>query len=314
MSNLLPLEKPLECHSVTSIQPELQAYPSKKVDLGRTGLIVNRALPRRQRRLIGPWCFLDHFGPTTFSSGKPLDVGPHPHIGLQTVTWLFTGEVLHKDSLGNEQLIRPGQLNLMTSGRGISHSEETPIENSGKLDGIQLWTALPDAYRNSPPSFEHYDDLRDTNFHGCVTKVMAGKLGDVASPARVFSPIVAAEFFGELDCKIEVPVQPEFEHALFLIYGYAEFYDLPLNVNTLYYVGTKRRTVELRLSKGAVLIVIGGQPFPEQILMWWNFVARTQEEIEQARFQWEHQNFFGNISNYDGSRMSAPPLDLRFKR
>ena len=97
-------------------------------------------------------------------------------------------------------------------------------------------------------------------------------------------------------------------------YGYAEFYNLPLNLNTLYYVGTKRRTVELHLSKGAVLIVIGGQAFPEQILMWWNFVARTQEEIEQARFQWEHQNFFGNISNYDGSRMSAPPLDLRFKR
>lgn len=123
--------------------------------------------------------------------------------------------------------------------------------------GIQLWTALPDAYRNSLPSFDHYADLPEVNFHGCVAKVMAGKIGNVESPVRVFSPIVGAEFFAELDCRIEVPVQPEFEHALFLIYGYAEIYDLRLNMNTLYYLGTKRKVVELLLSKGTVLILLG---------------------------------------------------------
>jgi redox-sensitive bicupin YhaK (pirin superfamily) len=137
-----------ECIALGASQRQLQAYPNRALNLG--SLAISRALPVKDRRLVGPWCFLDRFGPLTFNEGKPMDVAPHPHIGLQTVTWLHDGEVVYHDSLGCESVLRPGGVNVMTSGNGIAHSEETPRDNTGRLNGVQLWTALPDAKRHGP--------------------------------------------------------------------------------------------------------------------------------------------------------------------
>src|SRR5499426_3211436 len=158
MSDLMPSADVLECPPGAPPASVLEAYPARQAMLPG-GLIVRRGLPRSVRRLVGPWCFLDHYGPIAFGVDKPMAIGPHPHIGLQTVTWLLEGEVLHKDSLGNEQMIRPGQLNLMTAGSGIAHAEETPSRNSGRLHGVQLWVALPDARRRGAPSFDHHGEL-----------------------------------------------------------------------------------------------------------------------------------------------------------
>src|SRR5574337_675791 len=150
MSNLLPQPEAERCESQPDPKPEILSYPARNADLGG-GMQVVRALPLRQHRLVGPWCFFDHYGPLSFSGRKAMDVAPHPHIGLQTVSWLFSGEVLHNDSLGFTGMARPGELNLMTAGRGIAHSEETPPQNSGKLHGLQLWVALPEAERRRAP-------------------------------------------------------------------------------------------------------------------------------------------------------------------
>src|SRR6201988_275271 len=156
-------------------------------------ITVRRMLPLRLRRSIGAWCFIDHYGPMDVDGVTGMAVPPHPHIGLQTVTWLLSGNVLHRDSLGSEQLIRPGQLNLMTSGRGIAHAEESPAEHDPTLHGVQLWVALPDAGRQVDPAFEHHGELPATSLGGFMITVLTGELAGAASAATTFSPIVGAE-------------------------------------------------------------------------------------------------------------------------
>src|SRR4051812_47497136 len=150
---------------------------------------VRRALPRRGRRTVGAWCFADHMGPADVTENSGLDVGPHPHIGLQTVTWLVDGQVLHRDSLGSEQVIKPGQLNLMTSGGAVSHAEEATGEYRGHLEGIQLWVALPEATRHGDAAFEHHAELPRGEVDGGVVTVLVGEFGDLASPARHDTPL-----------------------------------------------------------------------------------------------------------------------------
>jgi hypothetical protein len=186
MTNLSPTATAEACISEPTAAPTLEALPGRLTDLG--GLAIRRLLPRSHRRLVGPWCFLDSFGPLTFSSGKRLDVGPHPHIGLQTVSWLLEGELLHKDSLGLEGPIGPGVLNLMTAGRGIAHSEETPPRNAGRLMGLQLWVALPEASREIGPAFDQHRSLPTLELQGGRATIIMGELGRVHSPARTFTP------------------------------------------------------------------------------------------------------------------------------
>src|SRR5687768_6879489 len=169
----------------------LESWPAHRAQVGP--LSIRRALPVRQRRMVGPWCFLDRYGPLTFAEGKPMDVAPHPHIGLQTVSWLLDGEVLHRDSLGFESLIVPGELNVMTSGRAIAHSEESPRSPSGVLNGVQLWVALPDAARHGDPAFHHYKDLPLVESPGGTVSLFTGELAGVRSPALAFSAIVGAQ-------------------------------------------------------------------------------------------------------------------------
>lgn len=256
-------------------------------------MTIWRALPVRARRMIGPWCFLDRYGPISFTNEKPMDVAPHPHIGLQTVSWLVDGEVLHRDSLGLEALVRPGGVNFMTSGRGISHAEETPRENRGTLNGVQLWIALRDADRNAAPSFEHVPEVPRTEPRGGIVQTF-----------RSGEDILGADV--EVKDAVELELDPAFEHGVFILGGAPSLEGQPLEVNTLYYLEPGRTS--LAFSGASRVLLIGGQPFPEKILMWWNFVARTPEEIAAARAEWEEGNAFGVVRGYDGPRIEAPSL------
>ena len=310
MSNSASTTTAVACVSEPAASPILEALPGRPSDLG--GLPIRRLLPRSRRRLVGPWCFLDSFGPLTFSSGKPMDVAPHPHVGLQTVSWLLDGEVLHHDSLGREGLASAGVLNLMTAGRGIAHSEETPPRNRGRLWGVQLWVALPEASRETAPSFQQHRDLPQVELEGGRATVIVGELGGVRSPARTFSPILGAKLTGGASRRVVIPLVPEFEHALLLFAGDGRLDGQSLSADTLYYLGCGRRDLVLVSGEApARALLLGGAPFGETILMWWNFVARTTAEIAAAREDWEAGRRFTAVVGYDGPRLAAPPFVAR---
>ena len=289
----------------------LESYPNRELSLG--SLAISRALPVKQRRLVGPWCFLDRFGPLTFSKGKPMDVAPHPHIGLQTVTWLLEGEVVHDDSLGSESILRPGGVNVMTSGDAIAHAEQTPADNSGQLNGVQLWVALPDGHRHIPATFEHIAQVPTIESPAGRVQVFAGTMQGETSPAVHFSEILGADLQVNAGRTLPLPLHKAFEHALLVLSGDVALDGEPLQVRVLYYIGSTRSEASLSSRNGGRLLLIGGPPFPETILMWWNFVARTEEEIAQARADWEAGQRFGNVTVYRGPRLSAPSL-VRFAR
>lgn len=307
MSNLLPNAEAERCDSCPDARPEILSYPARMADLG-AGLTVSRSLPVRQHRLVGPWCFIDHYGPLAFAKRKAMDVAPHPHIGLQTVSWLFEGEALHNDSLGFEGTVRPGELNLMTAGNGIAHSEETPSQNSGHLHGLQLWVALPDAERHREPGFDHYKDLPVLEPGGGRAQVFMGELGGIASGTRAYSPLVGADLHVSSNGTLRLPLESTWEHALVVIEGDLILDGTPLAPNALHYLGTQRAGIELVGKNPARVVLIGGAPFGESIMMWWNFVARTAGEISAAREDWEQHRRFGDVKAYRGPRLSAPPL------
>jgi redox-sensitive bicupin YhaK (pirin superfamily) len=264
--------------------------------------------------MVGPWCFLDRFdasglgNPPVVPASMPvsMDVPPHPHIGLQTVTWLFGGQVLHRDSLGSQQTIRPGELNLMTAGSGVAHSEESRGAQADALSGLQLWTALPDGARNGAPLFDHHRDLPRWAGDGADAVVAIGLLGAAVSPARVFSPLVGAEirFRGGA---ASIPLDPAFEHALYVVSGSVTIEGAAIVPDVLVYLGAGREEIEPDGEAGALAFLLGGAPFREEILMWWNFVARTDEEMETARRDWETGSRFGVVRGYPGGRLAAPP-------
>lgn len=291
--------------------PALESYPSRETRLGN--LPIQRALPRRERRLVGPWCFLDRFGPLAFAHEKPMDVPPHPHIGLQTVSWLLEGEVLHTDSLGCEALVRPGGVNVMTAGHGISHAEQTPPNASGRLNGVQLWIALPDAARNMEPSFSGIAETPVFEPRGGLVRVFAGSLGGVRSPAPYFSPLAGADVQVHPTSEAEIELDPAFEHALLVLDGECRFEGQPLTAGTLYVLAPGRSSAAFSSLAGGRLLLIGGPPareplFSGQILMWWNFVGRTPEEIAEARADWEAHRRFGEVLGYPKPRLDAPEL------
>jgi redox-sensitive bicupin YhaK (pirin superfamily) len=279
------------------------SFSSRRTTLGN--LPIWRALPVRNRRMIGPWCFLDRYGPLTFTGEKPMDVAPHPHIGLQTVSCLLDGEVVHRDTLGCEAVVRAGGVNVMTSGRGIAHSEETPRANSGRLEGVQLWVALPEAERHRPPSFQNLDRVPAIELRGGQAHLFAGTMGEITSPAESFSDLIGLEL--DLRDDASLPLAAEREHGLFVLSGEASFEDQRLEPNTMYYLGCGRSELPIRTRARTRLLVIGGVPFDETILMWWNFVARTPEEIAEARQRWERGEF-GEVRGYGGPPLTAPPL------
>ncbi len=300
-----------ECMALGDSQPQFDAYPNREVNLG--ALAVARALPIKDRRLVGPWCFLDRFGPLTFSNGKPMDVAPHPHIGLQTVTWLHEGEVVHDDSLGYDSLLRPGGVNVMTSGAGIAHAEQTPRDNTGRLDGVQLWTALPDQCRHMPAGFASFKEVPTIEPSSGIVQIFAGEWQGAASPAPYFSALLGADVQVYPRHKLMLPLNPTFEHAVLVMTGDCALDGERLEPRMLYYLGMTRSDIQFASEGGGRVLLIGGPPFPETILMWWNFVARAPEEIAQARADWEEQRRFGEVKAYNGPRLSAPAL-TRFAR
>jgi redox-sensitive bicupin YhaK (pirin superfamily) len=274
-------------------------------------MTVRRLLPLRLRRSVGAWCFVDHYGPMSVDGVAGMRVPPHPHIGLQTVTWLISGNVLHRDSLGSEQVIRPGQLNLMTAGRGIAHSEESPAEHDPSLHGVQLWVALPDASRHTEPAFAHHAELPAAGLGGFEVTVFAGSLGGARSPARMFSEIVGAELAAHRDASGSIPLAATHEHVIFVATGSARVDRAPdatvLRPGQLLYLDAGREQVGLSAAAGSRLFLLGGVPLGEPLLMWWNLVARTPEEIEAAVAGWR-EGRFGTVPGYDGEPLPAPPL------
>lgn len=286
--------------------PTLQRIPASTTTLGE-GMQIRRALPTRERRMVGPWCFLDHFGPVDVSTGKGMRVGPHPHIGLQTVTWLYEGEILHRDSLGYVQPIRPGQLNLMTSGRGISHSEESPEPRPSHMHGLQFWIALPDAARQIGPAFDHYASLPQHVHQGLRCTVLVGQALGHSSPASMHWPVMGVDVQAQGAVDAQLPLDASFEHAVLVTVGRVRVESEWMEPGTLLYLGAGRTQVNVRTEAAARLAVIGGQPFEEPMLMWWNFVARSKAELSAACRQWNAgEAHFGEVRGYDGARLTAP--------
>jgi redox-sensitive bicupin YhaK (pirin superfamily) len=267
------------------------------------GLPVRRALPRRPHRTVGAFCFLDHFGPVDLEQSAAMQVGPHPHIGLQTVTWLLEGDVLHTDSVGSEQPIRPGQVNLMTAGRGVAHAESARRSDGG-THGIQLWVAQPDSTRHGDPAFEHHAELPSVDLGAGTATVIVGELGGIASPARHDTPLVAADLALRPGTST-VPLDPTWEHAFVVSEGVVEVDGAAVVPGQLAYLGLDRHAVELRSADAGRALLVGGEPF-EEIVMWWNFVARTREEIVAARADWEgHGERFAHVRSHL-ARIPAP--------
>ena len=255
---------------------------------------VRRALPRKGRRMVGAWCFADHVGPADVTENSGLDVGPHPHIGLQTVTWLTDGQQLHRDSLGSEQVIKPGELNLMTSGGAVSHAEEATGHYRGTLEGIQLWVALPEATRHGAPAFEHHAQLPQGELDGAVATVLIGDFANLTSPARHDTRLVGVDL--ALHRPTTVPLRPDFEYALVVLEGAMGIHGKPLSPGKLGYLGRGRDALHLDVREPTRAMLIGGEPFEENIIMWWNFVGRTREEIDHAYTSWARQDDrFGRV-------------------
>jgi redox-sensitive bicupin YhaK (pirin superfamily) len=282
---------------------------------GPRAMNVRRTLPQRKRSLIGGWCFIDHYGPDDVSVSGGMRVPPHPHTGLQTVSWLFEGEIEHRDSVGTHELVRPGELNLMTAGSGIAHSEvSTP--NTTRLHGVQLWVALPAASRGVAPFFEHHVPMA-ARLGDAEVRTFVGSLAGSGTEASVFSPLVGAQLTIPAGATVTVPLDPSFEHGFLVDSGEVTVAGSPVPVSHLAYLCPGRTSAELTVGgTDARLILLGGEPLGEQIVMWWNFIGRSHEDIVQYRAEWQTDVIdgedpagrFGVVAGYEGSPLPAPEL------
>jgi redox-sensitive bicupin YhaK (pirin superfamily) len=299
------------CAGRPSDGPVVELLEPRTVWLGRTQQ-VRRLLPHKERRMVGAWCFVDHYGPDDITGMPGMWVPPHPHSSLQTVSWLFTGEILHRDSVGSEALVRPGQLNIMTAAHGIAHSEEShDKENHPVVHGAQLWVALPDGVRDSvPPRFDQYDDLPALELDGIRGTVMVGEVAGVVSPATSYTPLVGADL--SVESGATVPLTPEYEYAVLVVEGPVTVELQPAEAGDMVYVGLGRHM--LRLSGPGRVLLLGGEPFTEEIVMWWNFIGRNHDEIVAARNEWNaglsggSTERFGVVNDFDGDPLRAPEL------
>jgi quercetin 2,3-dioxygenase len=280
--DVAPLPGPVDGQPDGVPGPVVELSPARRTMVGT--LPVRRVLPQRPRRTIGSWCFLDHAGPVAAEPGVSFGIGPHPHMGLQTVTWLLAGELLHLDSLGSEQLIRPGQLNLMTAGHGVSHAEEDPAR-ADEVHAVQLWVAQPARTRDGPAAFEHHAELPHLELDHAEATVLVGDVGGIASPARRDTAHMGVELVLRVP-GTTVPLRPGEEHALVVLEGRVTVDGVAVEPGVLAYLGQGRDECALVADAPARALLLGGVPFPEPILMWWNFVGRTREEISEARRQW----------------------------
>ena len=302
---------------------------------GLRAMKVRRTLPHKNISLIGAWCFIDHYGPTRIGvDGPGMDVAPHPHTGLQTVSWLFEGTIEHRDSGGVHGLVRPGEMNLMTGGSGICHSEVTTPETE-VLRGVQLWLALPENARHAPREFDHYEPpaVELPTAHGQASiRVFIGEpvglagVAGASSPVAVHTPLLGAELVLQPHTALTLDLDPAFEHGVLLDAGGLTLASddgrtTPVNPADLAVIDAGPNRIALTAGPdGARALVLGGEPFEEEIIMWWNFVGRTNEEIAAFRDDWEAASErFGHVEGYEGERdripaPALPGVTLRSRR
>lgn len=294
-------------------EPVRDLLTGRVVPLGETTM-VRRLLPNLGRRMIGAWCFVDHYGPDDIVDEPGMQVPPHPHTGLQTVSWLRDGEVLHNDSLGSRQTLTPGALGLMTAGSGIAHSEQSPRSHSSILHGAQLWVALPDEHRHVDPSWEYHERVPVDDGSGVTSTVILGEFAGVASPGTTYSPLVGVQLEVAGGTSTRLPVERDFEYAALAVHGRVDVDGVPVEPGSLLYLGCGRSTLPVAAEHDGGVILLGGEPFDEKIVMWWNFIGRTGDEIKQYRTEWEQGVRFPEVTGYDGDRLPAPRLpDLPLK-
>lgn len=294
---------------VSDVESGVEVLSARDVPLGGPrALLVRRTLPQRARTLIGAWCFADHYGPVD-ATGTGMDVPPHPHTGLQTVSWLFSGEIEHRDTLGTHALVRPGEMNLMTGGYGIAHSEVSTPDTT-VIHGVQLWVALPEEHRDTARDFQHHVP-EPVRVDGAEIKVFLGSLAGSTSPVRTFTPLLGAEITLDPGASVTLAVDTAFEHGLLVDSGDVRLLDTALRPAELGYVpcGTDTVTMVNDSDVPARTILLGGPPFEEEIVMWWNFIGRSHEDIVKAREDWQAgSDRFGEVEGHPGGRLSAPAL------
>lgn len=301
--------------ATVSAAPTRRLLEPREVPLGGTrAMLVRRTLPHRDLPTVGAWCFADDYGPSDVRASAGMHVPPHPHTGLQTVTWLLEGEVHHQDSLGSEQRVCPGQLSLMTAGRGIAHAETSPADHPPTLRGVQLWVALPDGDRHMAPAFEHHAELPVLRDGGLSATLIIGELAGERSPATAYTPLVGADVVVDRYGTGALPLDPSFEHAVLALSGDVTVDGELVADATLTYLGCGRRDLALAAGPtGGRLLLLGGAPFAEELLMWWNFVGRNHDEIVAFRTEWEASRGgaatrFGPVRGYDGPALPAPEM------
>jgi redox-sensitive bicupin YhaK (pirin superfamily) len=277
----------------------------KPKDLG--GFAVRRILPSAQRQMVGPFIFLDHLGPATFAPGEGINVRPHPHIGLATVTYLFTGELLHRDSLGSKQVITPGAINWMTAGRGIVHSERTSPDEKGTLHqtyGLQSWIALPKDYEEMAPTFHHHpaDSLPEWSHAGVTFKLVAGSAYGYESPVTIYSPLFYLDAIMKAGSRRTLPMEYR-ERAIYLIDGGLRIGDTRIAPLTMT-VFVQEQDITLEAEVPAHLMLLGGEPLSEPRFIEWNFVSSSPERITQAKADWKS----GLFDKVPGDEIEFIPL------
>jgi len=279
--------------------------PSRKKDLG--SFTVSRILPYTKRRMVGPFIFFDHLGPAEFGSGEGIDVRPHPHIGLATVTYLFEGEIIHRDSLGSMQAITPGAVNWMTAGRGITHSERTGANERGHLHhahGIQTWIALPKEVEECDPEFFHHpaEALPEINLPGVKLRLIAGTAYGYSAPVKTYSPIFYVEARMEAGSTLSLPSEYS-ERALYAIGGDVAVNGEMIAPGTMAVVSSGAKTIAAKST--AHVMLLGGEPFLEQRYIFWNFVSSSEARLEQAKRDWQ-EGRFGKIPGDDKEFIPLP--------
>ncbi|MGB3480780.1 MAG: pirin family protein [Mycobacterium sp.] len=310
MSNTEAL--PVEVDCAAGPLSEIEILTPRDVPLGGPrAMQVRRTLPQRQRSLVGAWCFADHYGPDDIRHHPGMDVAPHPHTGLQTVSWLFAGEIEHRDSNAVHALVRPGELNLMTAGAGICHSEVSTAATT-VLHGVQLWIALPDTARDTERRFDHYVPQPISRRDARLT-VFLGELAGQRAPVSTFTPLLGAQIDLPPGGSLETDIDPGFEHAVLLDTGALEVTGQAVAVGEMAYQGTGHTSLAMTNTGDVPVraVLLGGEPFTEELLMWWNFLGRSHDEILQFREEWQARSArFGHVAGYRGDPqwLPAPPL------